>query len=243
MPSQFNLPDAVRGVFAYLDATLAPEVRDGLKNCELRRESPSFYEWQAAPKIVVDLITDEFRLMHWGAPIRKALDAYRLYHKTDMANALTCAYRLHLRREEPGEALNADYSLNKGNILTWLTMEKLRLEHKERPEGSLWSQFGTFHREGDRFVKYRRPSSSGTLMVRGDRLVWEIEELHCLPAGRSLKHKAEVDKFQELGGHRAFLAGEFDWPPADWINPVTDEEEAASTGKTKCANVLPAPAK
>lgn len=224
MEPQPPLPNAVSGVFAYLDAALEPEVRDGLMNCELCRESPSFYEWQAAPKIVADLIMDEFRLMYPDAPIRKALDAYRLYHKNDMSNALTCAYRLHLRREDPGEALSADYCLDGDDILTWVSMEKLRLEHKARPEGSLWSQFGTFYREGDRFVKYRRPSSFGTLMVRGDRLVWEIEELHGLPAGRSLKYEAEVDKFQELGGHRAFLAGQFNWPPPGWVNPVTDEE-------------------
>jgi hypothetical protein len=59
----------------------------------------------------------------------------------------------------------------------------------------------------------------------------------------SLRFQAEDKKFKELGGNRAFLAGEFDWPPADWINPVTDEEEAASLGKTKSANVRPATAK
>jgi hypothetical protein len=235
MPSQFNLPDAVRGVFAYLDAALPKEVREDLSGGYLYRDDKSFHEWGSTPRKVGELITDEFRLMHWGAPIRKALDAYRLYHKTDMANALTCAYSLHLRGMDPGEALNADYCLEWCGILAWTTLEAVKQAYGSNTDYWLWHQFSPFHREGDRFVKYRTPPSMGTLLVRGDRLVWRVEELHTLPAGVSLRFQAEDKKFKELGGNRAFLAGEFDWPPADWINPVTDEEEAASLGKTKSA--------
>ncbi len=243
MTSQFSLPDAVRGVFAYLDAALSPEMRGELSSSELFKDSESFNDWGSAPNKVVDLIIEEFRLMHWGSPIRKALDAYRLFHKTDMANALTCAYSLHLRGMDPGEALNADYCLEWCGILTWTKLEAVKQAYGSSTDHWLWHQFSPFHREGDRFVIYWTPPSMGTLLVRGDRLVWEVEELQALPAGVSLRFQAEDMKFKELGGNRAFLACKFDWPPADWINPVTDEEEAASLGKTNRAIALPAPAK
>jgi hypothetical protein len=237
MQSQFNLPDAVRGVFAYLDAALSPEMKEDLSSSDLCRDDESFHDWHSTPYKVVQLLTDEFRLMHSSAPIRKALDAYRLYHKTDMADALTRGYSLHLRGKDPNEALNADYCLPWVGILTWRTMEEVRRAYGDNADNWLWHQFSPFRREGDRFVKYRTPPSRGTLLVRGDRLVWRVEELQALPAGVSLRFQAEKMKFKELGGNRAFLAGEFDWPPADWINPVTEEEEAASLGKTKRAIV------
>lgn len=243
MPSSLNLPDAVRGVFAYLDTTLSPEMKQDLSCGTLCRNDQSFHDWNATPRKVADLLTDEFRLMHSGAPIRKALDVYRLYHKTDMANALTCAYSLHLRGKDPGEALNADYCLEWCGILKWTTLEAVKQGYGSNNDHWLWHQFSPFHREGDRFVKYRTPPSTGTLLVRGDRLVWKVEELQALPAGVSLRFQAEKKKFEELGGSRAFLAGKFDWPPADWINPVTDEEEAASLGKMKRAMVRQLPAK
>lgn len=177
--------------------------------------------------VVFEHIANEFRLMYWGAPIRKALDGFRLYDKTDMAKALTCAYRLHLRGEDPGDALNADYCLPWHGILTWTTKETLRQAHDERPENSQWSQFSQFYRDGDRFVRYSSPTSFGTLLVRGDRLVWEIEEMHMDRSRPSPRFKAEAEKFKALGGNRAFLAGEFDWPPPGWVNPVSDEEETA----------------
>jgi len=219
-------PDAVRGVFAYLDASLPQDLKHALSACELHRDSPSFYDWQAAPMAVFEHITNEFRLMYPLSPIREALERYRLYHKTDMAKALTCAYRLHLRGEDPGEALSADYCLSWFGILTWTTKDALRQAHDERPERSLWSQFGQFYRDGDRFIRYSSPTSYGTLLVRGDRLVWEIEEMHMNRSRPSPKFKAEAEKFRELGGNAAFLAGQFDWPPPGWVNPVTDEQEA-----------------
>lgn len=105
-------------------------------------------------------------------------------------------------------------------------LTSLRQAHDERPERSLWSQFGSLYHDGDRFVRYSTPTSAGVLMVRGDRLVWEIEQLHMDISRPSLQFKAEEEKFKALGGNRAFLAGEFDWPPPGWVNPVTDEEEA-----------------
>jgi DNA topoisomerase VI subunit B len=30
---------------------------------------------------------------------------------------------------------------------------------------------------------------------------------------------------------KAFLNGEFTWPPPDWVNPISDEEEEASLKK------------
>lgn len=69
------------------------------------------------------------------------------------------------------------------------------------------------------------------MLVRGDRLVWKTEMIHKLLMGVSLKRKAEEAHFVALGGCTAFLNGEFTWPSPDWVNPVSDEEEAASLKK------------
>jgi hypothetical protein len=45
--------------------------------------------------------------------------------------------------------------------------------------------------------------------------------------GPSLRWKTDAEKFEELGGNKGFLNGDFTWPPPDWINPVTDEQQEA----------------
>ncbi len=147
MASIHEIPDAVRGVFAYLDATLPPEALDEFTQKDTHRGDESFHSWHAWPRKVRDIITDEFRLMYGGAPIRKALDGYRLYHKTDMANALVCAFSLHRKGRDPNEALNADYCLQWGGVLTWRTAEEVKAAG---PDHWLWNRFEGFRREGDR---------------------------------------------------------------------------------------------
>ena len=96
----------------------------------------------------------------------------------------------------------------------------------------LWYQLAPFYRDGDRFIHYSRPSQTGTLMVRGDRLVWQVLTLQKHISTMPLRWKASHDKFLELGGTRAFLAGEFVWPPEGWVNPVKEHEEALAAEKS-----------
>jgi len=76
-------------------------------------------------------------------------------------------------------------------------------------------------------VNYHRPHSIGYLLFRGDRLVWRYEAYHLSRMGPSLRWKKDAEKFEELGGNKGFLNGDFTWPPPDWINPVTDEQQEA----------------
>ena len=228
MATNFEIPAAIRGVFAYLDATLPPAAIADLGRDIVCMGHDSLTDWRSWPRKAMEIIADEFRLMYPHAPIRKALDAFHLYHKTDMASALVCAYRLHLRARDPHEALNADYSVKWGGILSWKSMEEV--QHEAGSGHSLWHRFSSFYREGDRFVGYSLPTVMGTMLVRGDRLVWDVVEMNMCVEKPSLRWLVARDKFQELGGNRAFLAGEFVWPPAGWTNPVTDEQEAEHLG-------------
>lgn len=223
----FDLPDPVRGVFAYLDATLPIEALDWFATNELGKDDTAFWQFNAWPYKISELITNEFRLMYWGAPIREALSKYRLFFKRDMATALMCAYALHRQGKNPNDALNADYDLGWHGVLTWRSLDEIKAGGSPSSPSFLWENLSAFYREGDQFVRYHRPATIGTLMVRGYRLVWDVVEANMTISKVSLKWQAEAGKFEELGGTRAFLAGEFDWPPAGWVNPVADEQEKA----------------
>ena len=147
-----------------------------------------------------------------------------------MADALAIGYSRNLRGEDPIAALNADYSVKDFGILKWEDLDDLRCRARQEDSlaASTWGDFARFYEDGDRLVKYRSPTASGYLLVRGDRLVWPREEFRYLVLGPSLRGQAERDKFRELGGSRGFLNGHFEWPPPNWVNPVTIEEEAAA---------------
>lgn len=212
MSLTYEIPRAVCGVFAYLEAVLSEEDLEFFATTEIGKGDEVLTQWDSPARRVVDRITDEFRLMHWGSPIRKALADYRLYHKTDMACALTCAFALHRQGRDVNEALRADYTLQWGGVLRWATAEEIR---SGRESDFLWPQFSPFVQKGDRFVHYSLPTQIGTMLLRGDRLVWCVQRLLMSGVERCLEWEARNDKFKALGGIRGFLAGEFDWPPTD----------------------------
>ena len=220
-----DLPNSVRGVFAYLDETLPGEALDWFTANELDKDDAAFWEFKAWPYQIKDRIINEFRLMYWGASIRKELGKYRLFHKWDMSNALTCAYALHRKGRNPSEALNADYDLGGRGLWTWMSLDDIKEGGSPILPSFLWERFSIFYREGDRFIRCKTPANIDLFMLRGNRLVWEEQLAHANISKTSLKWEAEAEEFKRLGGTRAFLAGEFDWPPAGWVNPVTDEQE------------------
>ncbi|WP_367873161.1 hypothetical protein [Luteolibacter sp. Populi] len=220
----------VYGVFGFLDAVLQEKEISAAQAGELDRGIEPLDRGRLRRK-VTNLIVRTFRLQFYGCPLRDELALFRLYHRDDMADALAHAYGLYKRGQDPLEALTADYCLDSRGLLFWEDIEHLK-QLEARGESSVWSEFRRFYRDGDRMIRCRTPVSHGLLLVRGDRLVWEIEELHLEVYGISLRWVTDLEKFEALGGSRAFLAGEFVWPPADWVNPVTDEEEAKSLGKT-----------
>jgi hypothetical protein len=247
-------PDVLPGVFAFLDASL-PE---GLKRAAIENDSgigrrasmPSetqSRQWVMNYKIkppgdrffmgyivegfereaIAKFLNATFRLQWKGCPLRSYLAEYRLYHRDDMADALAAAYCLHKRGNQPEAALMADYSVECQGLLRHADLDEIRND----TDDSLWKQFRPFFEEGDRMVYQDRGGSDYYLMVRGDRLVWEVERIHKLIIGSSLKRRAALAHFKSLGGTKGFLNGEFTWPSTDWINPVSDEEEAASLRK------------
>lgn len=218
----------IPGVFSFLDAVLSPaqiEEAENLKPEEEQRWAPRCIRGRIA-----DVINWNFRLQLPECPLRKEMSCFRLYHRDDMADALAVAYSMVLRGEDPLTALNADYCLKDYGILTRVDLESLRQRAHEGNSfaSNAWGHLRRFHEVGDKVVGYSLVGSSGYLLVRGDRLVWPCETARYCVVGCSLKRDAEFRKFQELGGNRGFLNVDFDWPPEDWVNPVTDEEERAS---------------
>lgn len=243
--------DPLPGVFAFLDASLPealkkaavrndpgvgrlPEMPSKIAfqqshlSCKAKTPGAEFfmgyviegYERQSIAKV----LAATFRLQWKGCPVRSSLAKYRLYHSDDMADALAAAY-IHLKRGlDPEAALNADYSVPVSSFLRHIDNSEIL----HNSQNYFWGHFHPFYEDGDRIVEEVGRGAHYYLLVRGDRLVWKTESVHMIPKGVSLRHRAEVTHFEELGGAKAFLNGEFDWPPPDWINPVSDEEEAVS---------------
>lgn len=214
MPATMNAtelpPVSVLGLFAYLDTILIKNLREDMRADELPDEATRDAPWGSLERRVQDRIKSEFRLMHWDSPLRQALDLYRLYHENDMAHALTKAYRLYLRDADPVQALRADYSLKNHGVLCWQSWEDIK---DVSSDGWLTSQFQGLMREGDRFARYSLPSQCGTLLLRGDRLVWSVVETYLNVRAVSPRWQAQHERFLAQGGTRGFLAGEFVWTP------------------------------
>lgn len=248
-------PDLLPGVFAFLDASLPESLRRAaiekdfgvgrlppmpsqasswqhVMNWRLKPPGDQFfmgyvvegYEREAIAKV----LNATFRLQWKGCPLRPFLAKYRLYHRDDMADALAAAYSQHKRGGDPEAALTADYSVSVRGLLYHEEIDKFRDSSKDGYLDFFWRQLGPFFEEGDRIVSHVSIPYDYYLLVRGDRLVWRVESIHKCVVGVSLKWRAEVDHFKALGGGKAFLNGDFTWPPPDWANPVSDEEEAAS---------------
>lgn len=223
-----ELPEAIRGLFAYLDVTLPEEIKaDAGKPAFTLSERHRDFGRSRVRIEIGERIGHSFRLQHWGSPLSDALTPYRIYHREDMADALSVAYCLHKRGGSPLQAFTADYALWWGGILSWVDIGAFRQAERDGGGPRIWDYFGVYCRAGDRFLRYGMPSSIGYMLVRGDRLLWERELLHiCVPDGDP-RWEADYAEFTRLGGCAGFLAGKFTWPPVGWVNPMTSEAVAA----------------
>lgn len=238
--------DPLAGVFGFLDATLPEKLREAAEDTDLgigrlaeaSREWWHAMTWKQNPllglcetgderRAIAKILNHSFRLQWKECPLRQFLAEYRLYHRDDMADALAAAYCLHKRGGDPKAALNADYSVNVRGLLYHKEIEEFRNAPKDGYLEFFWREFRPFFEEGDRIVSHVSIPYDYYLLVRGERLVWEVESIHKCMVGVSLKWRAEIDHFKALGGGKAFLNGEFIWPPPDWVNPMTDEQEKA----------------
>jgi len=246
--------DLLSGVFAFLDASLPESLRRAAveKDFGIGRLPPMpsktavwqhVMTWKLKPpgdqffmgyvvegyerEVIAKVLNSTFRLQWKRCPLRPFLAKYRLYHRDDMADALAAAYVQYKRGGDPEAALNADYSLNVRGLLYHEDIDKFRNDTNNGYFGALWHHLSGFFEDGDRLVKHDSGGLDYLLLVRGDRLVWQTEMIRKTLIGVSLKRKAAEAHFLELGGCKGFLDGEFTWPPPDWVNPVSDEEEAA----------------
>jgi hypothetical protein len=225
-----TLGNAVLGVFAFLDATLSPDMiaEAAVYVLEDDRENLPF---RSLRQSVRKFLQETFRLQYWACPLTKELEEFRIYHRNDMADALTVAYFLEKRGADPLNALKADYSYYSHALLEWVDIDKLRKKARHNDDSALWWKFNSLHKEGDRLIRYRSRVEHGYALVRGDRLVGEVITAHMEVSRPSPRNAAEVSHFESLGGTRGFLNEDFVWPDPDWVNPVTDEEELAAGGK------------
>lgn len=246
--------DPLPGVFAFLDASLPECLRRAAieKDFGIGRLAPMpsqtwswqhVMNWKLKPpgehffmgyvvegyerEAIAKVLNAIFRLQWKECPLRPFLAKCRLYHRDDMADALAAAYCQHKRGGDPQAALNADYSVEFRGLLYHEDLEKFRNAGGDGYLQRLWHPLSVFFEEGDRLVKQDSGPYDYLMLVRGDRLVWKTEMIHKLLMGVSLKRRAAEAHFVALGGCKAFLNGEFIWPPPDWVNSVTDEQERA----------------
>ncbi|MBK9991054.1 MAG: hypothetical protein IPP19_10045 [Verrucomicrobia bacterium] len=217
-----EIPNIIRGVFAFLDATIAPEiVKQIAQGSTVDLQSDRY---GSVLRTLAESIKTEFHLMHWGSEVRKALDAYRLYSAHDMADALSKAYILQRRGEDPRLAFRADYSLKKAGLLYWMTAGDLDTEYFLGATNR--QECRELYRHGDRFVRAETPGNFDLFHLRGDRVVKRVLLTHGSTGPEiSTRWLADVAKFEELGGTAGFLAGKFIWPPPDWVNPIRPEDD------------------
>ena len=256
LPIEMN---PLAGVFGFLDGALPQALRKAAEETDLgigrilERDVETFVAISieqhrltqakdaAAPlglyatgeerRAIAKILNETFRLQWRECPLRKFLAKYRLFHRDDMADALAAAYCLHKRGCDPKAALTADYAMGFHGLLFHEDIEKFREAPKDSYEHFFWNHLRSHSEPGDRVVSYVWRPYDGYLLVRGDRLVWEVESIHKCMVGISLKWQAETDHFIALGSSKAFLNGEFVWPPTGWVNPVSDAEEKASLSK------------
>lgn len=216
--------DLLAGVFAFLDASLPESLRlaaiekdFGIGRVESCDEA--FF--------IAKILNSNFRLQFRKCPLRAFLANFRLYHRDDMADALTQAYSLSKRGSDPEAALCGDYTPGFLGLLKALDIEEFREAEIDSSKHRWWNQFAGFHEEGDRFVEYDHRTSDGYLLFRGDRLVWKMKSTRFTVIDVSLRWKTEMNHFISLGNTKGFLNGDFTWPQEDWVNPVTDAEEKA----------------
>lgn len=219
MQNILTVSKMLNGVFAYLDAVLpeAEQVEAAAKDHGVGIGTKECTGFRC--KLAKDIM-HTFRTQFWGSPLKPVLAEFNLHNQEDMADALAAAYCRHKAGRDPVEALNADYAINHGGLLSWVDLDKLREDAtKTGSEAArVWGQFQGEYRAGDRVVHYSLPALAGYMLVRGDRLVWEVETLHMTIAGANTAHQAAMERFKSLGGYPAFFAGKFTWPPLGGIN-------------------------
>jgi hypothetical protein len=213
----------ILGVFAFLDAL--PE--DLLPPVTWLDSSSRDKPEDKQRKKLAKFLNGAFRLQSWECPLRPLLAGYGLHFRDDMADALAAAYMLHKDGKDPEEALTADYCPGYEGLLCICDLDEYRKAKAGSLNADIWREFSGFYKDGDRLVKYRRYTSLGYLLFRGDRLVWKYKAFRYTVIGASLRRNTDQEKFIALGNTKGFLNGDFIWPPADWINPVTDEQEEA----------------
>lgn len=215
-------------VFGLLDAALTPDQIEEVENCDVESIRKNIYDYpwthNSARHVVMRTIHETSSPQYWDCPLREELAKHQLYHRDDMAEALSAAYYLRKRGGNPVEALEADYCLGPHGLLTWEDIDKVR-DAARFDRSAAWWKFDLLYQEGDRLIHYNLPTLLGLLLVRGDRLVSEFRTVHMCISKVSLRWRADYEHFLSLGGNKGFLAGDFDWPDPNWVNPVTDEWE------------------
>lgn len=219
-----SLDPLITGVFAFIDSLPREVITRG--QCRL------FLSYRGKPgglerAQIADFIKKTYRLQWPGCPLRPVLAAYRLYFQDDMADALAAAYLLHKDGKAVKEAFLQDYTPGFMGILRKCDIGEYRKAGIGTSKYERWTHFASFYEEGDWLVGYNHGGSVGYLLCRGDRLVWEEETAHLSGVACSLRRNNDMDHFIAIGNTKGFLNGDFTWPPADWVNPVTDEEEKA----------------
>lgn len=217
-------------VFGSLDAYLTRDQVEEAENCDeetIRKNSNDYPRTHdRALSVVLSSIHETSSTQYWDCPLREELEKFQIYDRHDMADALCSAYYFWKRGGNPVEALEADYSLKPHGLLRWGVIDQER-EAARNDKNAPWWKLDHMYQEGDRLIHYRLPAYSGLLLVRGVRLVSEFRsgfrDITDTPIRQAWM--ADYEHFLSLGGNRGFLAGDFDWPDPDWVNPFTFEWE------------------
>jgi hypothetical protein len=220
------LPTGLRAVFAFLDEALPAEAREAFRMTEVNLSHLNHMCWEEETQFARDarfLIRHSFSLHTTCGALGEMLKQYRLYHESYSSRALVWAYSLHMRGKDPLEALTADYDFNMDAVVSWLTKE----QEQRAVNADLFGEDRRGLRADDRWARCRTSGRIGTMVFRGDRLIRASIECYMNIMGPNRSWHEMKERYDALGGVKAYLAGKFDWPPIYFFDEQTDDVNAS----------------
>lgn len=218
MATHMELPPAIRGALAYLDAVATSHQKRVATETDQGIGHDKEFNGRALRRAMEREVSRAFKLggyVGYVSPLAQELEAYRLYSAKDSADALACAWCLMQRGGNPTAALTADYDFRGCGILHEEDINQLVADAKDKEDHhSIWGMIKSYHRKGDRVASYRYGGGCGHVILRGRRAVLDLEGIHWQMSEEGAAEIAkEFAAFEAAGGTKAFLAGTLAWPP------------------------------
>lgn len=154
-----------------------------------------------------DFISRAHHLYERRLELDEELTRFQLYRDWDRGMALTVCFIVACQGRELIEGLRADYS-PEGIYYDLAPTQYM-------PDGlpGFWDRLRLHYREGDRILNHWSPGYRMICLFRGDRIVDEFPVQHesYAPGYRDVHYARCAARYEEQGGVRAYLQGQFVW--------------------------------